>query len=229
MHIGRRIAKLRRIQGFSQQELGKGIISGSYLSNLEAGKSAPSGKILRSLAERLDVPEDYLLDWDKKGKQLENKLTEYRQSIISNLKLAKGNRTYLKEEYPLIYSIEQEVYFYLCECNFLLKTNELEKALNCYEKEVSPYFHRVNIDESLSDQIKEVYYNFQGLRCFYQLQYSQSLNFYRKQLSFIDQNFLKAAVLYSISLLSIKLDHTQKGIDYGLEALDIYLKENQWQ
>lgn len=53
--IGNRLKQLRKQQGFTQQELAKGICTQAMISNFESGESSPSSTVLFQLAERLQV------------------------------------------------------------------------------------------------------------------------------------------------------------------------------
>jgi len=58
--IGARLRRLRTAGGLSQRELSSPGVSYAYISRIEAGTRNPSIKALRTLAEKLGVPEEYL-------------------------------------------------------------------------------------------------------------------------------------------------------------------------
>ncbi|MBP1044294.1 helix-turn-helix transcriptional regulator [Vagococcus sp. BWB3-3] len=53
--LGIKIRSLRTSMGISQSKLAQGLISNSYLSNIEKGRKIPSFEILHELASRLDT------------------------------------------------------------------------------------------------------------------------------------------------------------------------------
>jgi tetratricopeptide (TPR) repeat protein len=61
MSVGERIRQIRLARGLTQEQLGQGEFSKSYLSAVELGKIEPSIHSLRLLAERLQVSLAYLL------------------------------------------------------------------------------------------------------------------------------------------------------------------------
>lgn len=205
MHIGKRIAKLRMEKNYSQAGLSKGVTSGSHLSNIEAGRYDPSEDILVPFAKELDVPEDYLLKHDQHDGELEKLLVLYKESIVLNMDSAKDIRSKIHKGYPIIYSIEQEIYFYLCEASFLFKKQKIDEALEIYNEQVEPYIKGLAIEEILSDSLKELYFYFHGGRCFYQLRYAESLHYYRKQLPYIHNHRCEAAILYNLPFCFLKL------------------------
>jgi tetratricopeptide (TPR) repeat protein len=58
--VGRRLRQARENAGLSQRQLAFTGCSPAYLSRIEAGDRAPSLQLLRELARRLNVTEDYL-------------------------------------------------------------------------------------------------------------------------------------------------------------------------
>jgi len=58
--IGERIRRLRVERGLSQRDLAQPGVTYAYISRIEAGTRAPSGKALRALAEKLDTTALYL-------------------------------------------------------------------------------------------------------------------------------------------------------------------------
>jgi tetratricopeptide (TPR) repeat protein len=58
--IARRLRRLRLERGLSQRELAEPGVTAAYISRIEAGARQPSVKVVRMLAPRLGVSEDYL-------------------------------------------------------------------------------------------------------------------------------------------------------------------------
>src|SRR5205809_8058355 len=60
VEVGRRLKEARERAGLSQRQLSFPGCSPAYLSRIEAGDRTPSLQLMRELARRLDVSEDYL-------------------------------------------------------------------------------------------------------------------------------------------------------------------------
>src|SRR4051812_23962700 len=58
--VGRRLREARLAAGLSQRSLSMPGCSSAYISRLEAGDRVPSLQLLRKLAEKLRVDEEYL-------------------------------------------------------------------------------------------------------------------------------------------------------------------------
>lgn len=74
--LGNRIKQLRMKKGYTQEQLASGIISTSYLSEIENNHRSIPDYIAPSLAEKLDVTEDYIL-----GKDVEERIELLRKEI----------------------------------------------------------------------------------------------------------------------------------------------------
>ena len=64
--LGQAIRERRRARGLTQSELGDPFTKG-FVSGVERGKSLPSLRALKFLADRLEVPLGELLDQVKRG------------------------------------------------------------------------------------------------------------------------------------------------------------------
>ena len=58
--VGQRLRRLRKERGLKQRDLSSPGVSYAYISRIETGERHPSVKVLRLLAERLDVSLEYL-------------------------------------------------------------------------------------------------------------------------------------------------------------------------
>lgn len=59
--LGQKIRQVRRSRGMTQQALADGIVTVSMISQIESDKAMPSYKVLRALADRLEMPLEYFL------------------------------------------------------------------------------------------------------------------------------------------------------------------------
>jgi tetratricopeptide (TPR) repeat protein len=74
--LGRRLREARERAGLSQRALSFPGCSAAYISRVEAGDRIPSLQLVRELANRLDVSEDYLLTGDTTAQPPPQRLVE---------------------------------------------------------------------------------------------------------------------------------------------------------
>src|SRR5688500_4582471 len=74
--VGRRLKEARLAAGFSQRALSIPGCSSAYISRLEAGDRVPSLQLLRKLAQKLGVDEEYLARGVERVEQAPPELVE---------------------------------------------------------------------------------------------------------------------------------------------------------
>src|SRR5688500_16716547 len=74
--VGRRLKDARLAAGLSQRQLSFAGCSGAYISRLEAGDRVPSLQLLRKLAAKLNLDEEYLATGVERIEQLAPELVE---------------------------------------------------------------------------------------------------------------------------------------------------------
>lgn len=110
MNMGDKIIRLRKENGWSQQELAKKVgTSGAIIGRYERGEMAPSVEVAKKIADAFNATLDYLVDDSKqaeiKDKAMINRLAEIEQLdqedkstivrvIDSLLRDAKAKKTY---------------------------------------------------------------------------------------------------------------------------------------
>ncbi|MBX6395191.1 MAG: helix-turn-helix domain-containing protein [Alicyclobacillaceae bacterium] len=68
--LGQKIRQARQARGLTQQALADGIVTVSMVSQIESDRAMPSYKVLRALAERLEMPlEHFLTDLARQTRQ----------------------------------------------------------------------------------------------------------------------------------------------------------------
>ena len=65
--LGGRIRRLREERGMSLAKVAGGDFSRAFLNQVELGKSQPSTRVLRVIANRLGAPVEYLLEGSTPG------------------------------------------------------------------------------------------------------------------------------------------------------------------
>ena len=81
--LGRRLRALRTERGLSQTELAAPHFTHAYISSIESGRRSPSPRVLRHLADKLDVTPDELLTGQPAGlkEEIELALQEARRLL----------------------------------------------------------------------------------------------------------------------------------------------------
>lgn len=75
MKLGELVREKRLEKGYSQTQLGKGIVTPSMISQIELGRVQPSYGVLQALAERLDSPIEYFLTPMRESREWNARLT----------------------------------------------------------------------------------------------------------------------------------------------------------
>lgn len=58
LRVGATIREMRTMRGFTQEQLATAaLVSRAYLSNVEAGRKRPSGRVVARIADALRVPQ----------------------------------------------------------------------------------------------------------------------------------------------------------------------------
>lgn len=205
----------------------KSYLSYSHYSNIERGEYLPTVTMLKALADNLDLPEEYLLNYDDNDNVLEELLKSFKTNIDTfNLKEAELILKTILDEYPFINSIYQETYFYMLRSYYYYRINDKENSFRLFNNEFLPLIKGLNI-EDLPDNIKEVYYYIQAVISYFNKKYNESYLYFLKQLPLLKDNLAKAGVYYNIALQRFRLNDFHKAIPYAERAFDLYNIEQQ--
>jgi transcriptional regulator with XRE-family HTH domain len=227
LNIGRRIAKIRKVNNIPQESVCKGVVSRSHLSNIESGRYEPAEDILHILSERLGVPKDYLLKSDDVDEELEQLLSSLKKQLNADLAKAEDLLHQIKDKYPFIHSVYQEAYLFLLESCYYIKKRDSKTSKHILENEFLPLINENRID-TLPTQLREPYFYIRGVLSYYQKDYLQCYQYYLQQSQLIDTNLQKAAVYFNISLALWKLYDFNNAISYAHKARSLYFEEHQW-
>jgi HTH-type transcriptional regulator, quorum sensing regulator NprR len=228
MHVGKRISKIRKARNLSREELGGDLICARKLHDLESGRLHPEKLLLQSLAERLDLPADYLEHYYIDDKHLEAKLAAVH-ALLDAMKIqcAGGVIRDLEHDYPYVPSLKRELQMLLLKTYYYVKAGDVTKGVACYEKEIHPL---VGVDENINDhELKELYYYVRGEVYFHQENYSMSFDSYLTQLKYAQANITKARASYNAAISAFELHDIQTARKYCDMAIFIYLKEQDWK
>jgi HTH-type transcriptional regulator, quorum sensing regulator NprR len=229
VHIGRRIMKLRKNLGVSQTEFAKGIVSPSHLSNIESGRYIPAEDILKAISTKLSVPPDYLINHDKDDKILDSLLKKFHENLLHEFDIKSAEHIYneIIKENTYIPSVHQEAYYLLCKCCYLVKRNEGELAKEIFDKEFEPLLNEVSID-AVPPSFRTLFLYYMGHASFSSFAYNDSYQYYSELLILVNNDSIKAYILYNISIVLYKMDNITEAIARAKQALNLFLHENMW-
>src|SRR5688500_14612497 len=106
--VGRRLKEARLAAGFSQRALSLPGCSSAYISRLEAGDRVPSLQLLRKLALKLGVDEEYLARGVERVEQGPPELVEAEVARrLGDLRLARQRYQAVLESSPIRAAREQ--------------------------------------------------------------------------------------------------------------------------
>lgn len=226
MIIGKRIRYLRQKNNYKLENLCKGIISNTHLSNIEAGRFIPSKDILILLSRKFKVVENYLVDFDTLDKGVESLIDKLELSILYNNndveELIHGiDKTCLS-------NVTQELKFKLLQFSYLQKKGYLKEAKNI-DSLILTYIEDIQVN-NIDPHLARLYYYYLGLKAYFNNCLEESYHNFTKLTELTSNNIVKAPYLYNLALITKKQYKYLEAISYSKEALNIYLTTNQdWE
>ncbi|KRN59900.1 helix-turn-helix domain-containing protein [Carnobacterium maltaromaticum] len=182
--LGVRIANLRKQKKLSTKKLATGIISISYLSNIETCKKIPSLETLLFLADRLNVSHQQLVFEEVGNSDLETLFIDLFNCLVRNQMLeAKQKLDEIEHNYSIqMESPIAEISYYLLVCIYQLKSWQFNEAQEIRELFIHSFAKL--IDKSfLPIELQRYYYFYEGLRLNLATSYLESINSYQKYLA----------------------------------------------
>ncbi|TFJ72844.1 helix-turn-helix domain-containing protein [Carnobacterium maltaromaticum] len=182
--LGVRIANLRKQKKLSTKKLETGIISISYLSNIETCKKIPSLETLLFLADRLNVSHQQLVFEEVGNSDLETLFIDLFNCLVRNQMLeAKQKLDEIEHNYSIqMESPIAEISYYLLVCIYQLKSWQFNEAQEIRELFIHSFAKL--IDKSfLPIELQRYYYFYEGLRLNLATSYLESINSYQKYLA----------------------------------------------
>jgi HTH-type transcriptional regulator, quorum sensing regulator NprR len=227
LHIGRRIRKIRKVKDIPALEIYQGICSSTYLTELEEGQAVPDQKLLRSFACRLQVPESYLVDYDRIDAHLEEKLDLLKNCLYQEQTDEAGQLLKEIHDYrELIPNLEQELFYFLLKTHYYTRVREVSNAIHVYEHEIKPLLTTTSM--TYPEPIREIYFYIKGLIHYFQRDYIDSYEAYLKQLRYLQDDIQKAKMYYNAALSFYHLNDLDSADTYCDKAVRIYLSKDEW-
>lgn len=180
--IGLRIVSLRKKKKISGMDFAKGLVSTSYLSNIEHCRKTPSVETLVDFAHRLSIDESQLVvdEQNIHREELREIYAKIFNCLISDL-LEKAEQLLdkVEKEYVLAKELpEDEVTFFVLKALFFLKQWCFEDKKEI-EAEYLAYLKGVNL-ERLPSHLQIYYLFYQGLNENYTPNYQTSVKHFTK-------------------------------------------------
>lgn len=224
MHIGKRLLYLRKKNSLSLEQAAQGIVSSTHLSNIENGRFQPSDEILQLLAKKYNVPEKYLLAYDKKDPQIDQPLKEVLFFLITDKTAEAETRLKKVREKGFIPHLEQELEYNILHTCMLVKKNlpyeeELEKLnllVNGDELEYPSYVHQCYA--YLMEQISFRQGDFE--KCYHYIQIFLKYNLPPSVYATIQFHLL--IILFHLRKRILAVKQAEKG-------LKIFFQNHQWK
>ena len=227
MHIGYRLKKLREEKNLSQKTVSIGIVSTSHYSNIENGRFEPSNEVLLLLAERLEVPSEYLHRIREENVEIQKYLMEYEMLIASS----EGNiDSFLKKNHTkfiYIVSLKQEVMFNLLKYLEHLKFGRINEAQKHYVAEIACIPQKYIAEANL--QMLEKYQYVTGLHHYYTRNYADSILHFKEALHLTKDELLSAKINYNIALALYQEHDYGTALNYTKKALGQYMDLHCWK
>lgn len=223
MHIGARLKRLRKNKGIGQSKICEGLVSPSHYSNIESGRYEASPEVLKSIAERLSVPANYLLGTDDYSPEIAALLNEYADMIDSK-QFDKASSFINKHTGTLnfISSIKQETDYLLMRCLHEIQKTRVEEGRKFFD-EASFYLTKKNL-KYFSHRTKFNYYYTSGLLYFYDRKFKESINMYAQALRRAENEKDEAKMLYNTALAYLQINEIRKAITNTNRAKNILSK-----
>lgn len=214
--IGLRLANIRKQKHKTTSEIATGIISLSYLSNIEHCRKNPSLETVLDLSERLAIDAKILL-LDEENLHTEALQTQYaevfHQLILEDYQQAELLLTKIEQDYSLIEELpEMECVFYLLQGVILLKNWHFKR----FEQIENDYLNTLKgIDLTLlSEQTRIYYFCLMGQKEILAMNYIQAVKNYREilQIPELPANIVLHTYL-ALGLTYIRLEDFETTID----------------
>lgn len=228
MHIGFKIAKIRKKGGISQEELAKGIVSQSHLCNIENGRYIPHNDILSLFENRLKCKTDYLTKYKSFDNTLHDTLKHLYQKIIYNLEEITLLQNSIFNNNPVINSLEQELFYLIIKGIFLFEKGSIQEASTYYEEELNPLLGKKH-DVGFANYIQESFCYCKGLYHYYKTEYSNSIDYLEKNLSISDDPYINSKVQYYLSCCYLSLGDYLNAKSFADQSLKTNQMLNKWE
>lgn len=200
IHIGKRIAYLRKTAKLTQKELAASLnVSPSHLGNLENGRFAITEELVSSLSKQFHTQTCYLLECEMQKDQIQH-IELIFSSLLDN-QLEKSKALLDEIAYPNP-SLEYEVSSRLLYAVYYFKNREFEKAVKIKNSYLSIYFTENELT-GLSLRLQKCYDLYLSELYFFESNFPESYSHCERLLDSVTNNKQKVIVLLFLAKIAI--------------------------
>ncbi|WP_227874434.1 helix-turn-helix domain-containing protein [Tumebacillus algifaecis] len=224
-HIGQRIKELRKVAKLTQQELADGIVTRSYISQIEKGSIQPSYDTLAQLAMKLNVTlEELYKEPENLGLRLAEikKTIKFAEAAATNGEFEKAKR-YLADHASFQTVLNDYDLGVMHWTLGAIATSEqnYENALACYQQSLS---HLQRLDWS-----KEMLRVYVSIAKTYEGSHNDQavdwiLSAYEMAVENLVSGQIKATLLFTIARILFGIGDFNSALFYARKAADLYQK-----
>ena len=225
LNLGKRIKNIRESKSLRQEDVFTGIVSSSHYSNIESGRYNAATDTIKLIANRLDVPENYLLSSDINCNETQDLLEEYEFLVeTDNIQATSTFLIQNKARLKYIPSINQEAYYQLICFLHLLNSHKYKEALDLFEK-----YPMNEIQVSFEEKQRRIYLYASGIYYFMINSHKNSIAFFKELLNISDDTSIyKPKVLYNIAMSLYNTYKFSEAIEYAKKSEILYLQLHEW-
>ncbi|KGX89694.1 helix-turn-helix domain-containing protein [Pontibacillus marinus] len=216
-NIGDIVKYYRVLEGMTQEELAKGIISSSYLSKIENNLDKPSTEVLSLLKERLNIKDEMFIS----NQTLVGELMDWYKDITTkNFADAEAFYDNNKQRFNVTTDLTTLFYFKIFEAYYFLLNSRTEDGIQ--------YFEELQYDiDSLNDKQSYFYYRISGYYYFFHSYFSFALDSFKKAERVLNETINVeewdvAELYYMLGMTSSRLRLEQQAIYFTTKALEVY-------
>lgn len=227
--LGERLKKLRKERGLTQRELGKGILSISYISQIENHNKPIPEYLITELAKRLDVTRDQLLGAeDRKRKENVNQRISEALTALYYLRLSDAKNlieTIRNDAKEIIDNEEIGIEIAILEIMYALQLENFEEAEKKINQLKNYPVHKYPVLLYRFLRVMGVWKYRKGL-------YVESLEYYRQAYLMKKEKHKMsmdtAYLVYNLALSYLQLNHYQRTFYYAQLAHSCFTELGNW-
>lgn len=225
LNLGKRIKNIRESKSLRQEDVFTGIVSSSHYSNIESGRYNAATDTIKLIANRLNVPENYLLSIDINCNETQDLLEEYELLVeTGNIQATSTFLIQNKARLKYIPSINQEAYYQLISFLHLLNSHKYKEALDLFDK-----YPMNDIQVSFEEKQRRIYLYASGIYYFMIISHKNSIAFFKELLNISDDTSIyKPKVLYNIAMSLYNTYKFSEAIEYAKKSEILYLQLHEW-
>ncbi|MFB4211644.1 helix-turn-helix domain-containing protein [Shouchella sp. JSM 1781072] len=236
--LGERLRSIRKMRGYTQNELAAGICTQGVISNIEGknGKENPSSSILFQLSERLGVSMSYLYGQDDNGELITNK--DIRDTEVSEIiKNLKQRRDYSALRYIIESEKNKNLHLTNAEKQFLLWHEAIctyyDTSNSTLTKEIFQKALKLDVENNDKNNLQLIEINLSlGIIEYEENNYNESKEILLKCIEAIMNNKtikapeILAKIYYNLSNVCSSMKEFDQSLQYSFDAIETCVQNN---